>query len=220
MFGNELTTVQIIAIAILPTLFGIVVHEVAHGWMANRLGDNTAAMLGRLTLNPLKHIDPIGTILVPLILILTVGFAFGWAKPVPVNWNNLRKPRRDSALVAAAGPGANFLMAIGWAILGKLAGLLPEGAEQIAMPLIYMSMFGILINIVLMVFNLIPIPPTDGGRIATSLLPPRVGEVYARVEPFGIPILLVLLLTGLLWRFLTPFVAAVLGLIRQLVGFG
>ena len=214
----QLSTAQIIAIAILPTLFGIVLHEVAHGWMANRLGDPTAAQLGRLTLNPLKHIDPIGTILVPLILILTVGFAFGWAKPV--NWNNLRHPRRDSAWVAAAGPGANFLMAIGWAIIGRLATLLPASLDQIALPLLYMSMFGIMINTVLMVFNLIPLPPTDGGRIATSLLPPRAGATFARVEPFGIPILLVLLLTGLLWKFLNPFIAALLGLIRFLVGFG
>ncbi|MGD8407710.1 MAG: site-2 protease family protein [Thiohalophilus sp.] len=220
MFGNELSTAQIIAIAILPTLFGIVVHEVAHGWMANRLGDPTAAMLGRLTLNPLKHIDPIGTILVPLVLILTVGFAFGWAKPVPVNWSNLRHPRRDSAWVAAAGPGANFLMAIGWAIIGRLTTLLPGSLDQIAMPLLYMSMFGIFINTVLMVFNLIPLPPTDGGRIATSLLPPRAGAAFARVEPFGIPILLVLLLTGVLWKFLNPFIAVLLGLIRHLVGFG
>ncbi|MDZ7662641.1 site-2 protease family protein [Thiohalophilus sp.] len=218
MFANELTTTQIIAIAILPTLFGIVVHEVAHGWMANRLGDPTAAMLGRLTLNPLKHIDPVGTILVPLILILTVGFAFGWARPVPVNWDNLRHPRRDSAWVAAAGPGANFLMAIGWGIIGKLATLLPAGLESIALPLIYMGMFGMFINILLMVFNLIPLPPTDGGRIATSLLPPPLGNALSRVEPFGIPILLVLLLTGVLWRVITPFISAILGLIQRLLG--
>lgn len=220
MFGHELTTAQIIAIAILPTLFGIVVHEVAHGWMANRLGDPTAAMLGRLTLNPLKHIDPVGTVLVPLILILTVGFAFGWAKPVPINWENLRHPRRDSAWVAAAGPGANFLMAIGWGMIGKIASLLPAGQETIAMPLMYMGMFGMFINILLMVLNLIPLPPTDGGRIATSLLPPPLGQALSRVEPFGIPILLVLLLTGQLWRIMAPPIAATLGLIRQLIGFG
>lgn len=114
MFGAELSTIQIVAIAIIPTLFAIVVHEVAHGWVAFRLGDSTAYMMGRLTLNPLKHIDPIGTILVPLVLILTVGFAFGWAKPVPINFHNLHHPRRDTALVAAAGPFANLLMAIAW----------------------------------------------------------------------------------------------------------
>lgn len=218
MFANELTTAQFIAIAIVPTLFGIVVHEVAHGWMANRLGDSTAAMLGRLTLNPIKHIDPVGTILVPLILIFTVGFAFGWAKPVPIDWRNLRHPRRDSAWVAAAGPGANFLMAIGWGIIGKLATLLPAGLESIALPLLYMSMFGMFINILLMVFNLIPLPPTDGGRIATSLLPPPLGKALSRVEPFGIAILLVLLLTGVLWRVITPFISAILQLIQRLLG--
>lgn len=218
MFANELSTAQFIAIAIVPTLFGIVVHEVAHGWMANRLGDSTAAMLGRLTLNPIKHIDPVGTILVPLILIFTVGFAFGWAKPVPIDWRNLRHPRRDSAWVAAAGPGANLLMAIGWGMIGKLATLLPAGWENIALPLVYMSMFGMFINILLMVFNLIPLPPTDGGRIATSLLPPPLGKALSRVEPFGIPILLVLLLTGVLWRVITPFISAILQLIQRLFG--
>ncbi|TDY02539.1 site-2 protease family protein [Thiohalophilus thiocyanatoxydans] len=218
MFANELSTTQFIAIAIVPTLFGIVVHEVAHGWMANRLGDPTAAMLGRLTLNPIKHIDPVGTILVPLILIFTVGFAFGWAKPVPIDWRNLRHPRRDSAWVAAAGPGANFLMAIGWGMIGKLATLLPAGGENIALPLVYMSMFGMFINILLMVFNLIPLPPTDGGRIATSLLPPPLGRALSRVEPFGIAILLVLLLTGVLWRVITPFISAILQLIQRLLG--
>lgn len=220
MFGNELSTAQIIAIAVLPTLFGIVVHEVAHGWMANRLGDPTAAMMGRLTLNPIKHIDPVGTLLVPLVLILTAGFAFGWAKPVPVNWDNLRHPRRDSAWVAVAGPGANFFMAIGWGIIGKLASLLPASLENMALPLMYMGMFGMFINILLMVLNLIPLPPTDGGRIATSLLPPPLGNTLSRVEPFGIPILLVLLLTGVLWRLINPFIITLLNLIRQLVGFG
>ena len=121
MFGNELSSVQLIAIAIIPLVFAIVVHEVAHGWVALKLGDDTAYRMGRLTLNPLKHIDPIGTILVPIVLILTVGFAFGWAKPVPVNFNNLRNPRRDTALVAIAGPFANLLMAIAWLVVVKLA---------------------------------------------------------------------------------------------------
>jgi Zn-dependent protease len=218
MFGTELSLTQILLIAVLPTLFAIVVHEVAHGWMALQLGDRTAQMLGRLTLNPLKHIDPIGTILVPVLLIVTVGFAFGWAKPVPITWQNLHHPRRDMALVAAAGPGANLLMALGWALLAKLALLLPENIATLTQPLLYMSLFGILINIILMVFNLVPVPPTDGGRIMTSLLPPRLAYQYSRIEPFGIPILLVLLLTGVLWQVISPVIQLVMQFIQLVTG--
>ena len=217
MVGVELNTVQLIAIAIIPTLFAIVVHEVAHGWVAFRLGDSTAYMLGRLTLNPLKHIDPIGTILVPLVLILTVGFAFGWAKPVPINFRNLHNPRRDTALVAAAGPFANLLMAIAWGVIIKLASLLPDNVAMLALPLVYMGMFGIFINIILMVFNLIPIPPTDGGRIATSLLPPPLGYQLSRLEPFGLLIILLLLLSGVLWRLFNIINQAVMQLIQYLL---
>ncbi len=214
MFGTELSTIQLITIAIIPLLFAIVVHEVAHGWVARQLGDDTAYLMGRLTLNPLKHIDPVGTILVPLILILTVGFAFGWAKPVPVNFNNLRNRRRDTALVAAAGPFANLLMAIAWALIAKLASLLPDSIAMLTSPLILMSMFGITINAILMVFNLIPIPPTDGGRIATSLLPPRLGYQLSRVEPYGFFIILVLLLSGVIWKLLDIVIQIVMQLIQ------
>lgn len=214
MFGTELSTIQLITIAIIPLLFAIVVHEVAHGWVARQLGDDTAYLMGRLTLNPLKHIDPIGTILVPLILILTVGFAFGWAKPVPVNFNNLRNRRRDTALVAAAGPFANLLMAIAWALLAKLASLLPDSIAMLTSPLILMSMFGMIINAILMVFNLIPIPPTDGGRIATSLLPPRLGYQLSRVEPYGLFIIVALLLSGVIWKLLDIVIQTVMQLIQ------
>ena len=214
MFGTELSTIQLITIAIIPLLFAIVVHEVAHGWVARQLGDDTAYLMGRLTLNPLKHIDPIGTILVPLILILTVGFAFGWAKPVPVNFNNLRNRRRDTALVAAAGPFANLLMAIAWALIAKLASLLPDSIAMLTSPLILMSMFGMIINAILMVFNLIPIPPTDGGRIATSLLPPRLGYQLSRVEPYGFLIILALLLSGIIWKLLDIVIQIVMQLIQ------
>ena len=214
MFGTELSTIQLITIAIIPLLFAIVVHEVAHGWVARQLGDDTAYLMGRLTLNPLKHIDPIGTILVPLILILTVGFAFGWAKPVPVNFNNLRNRRRDTALVAVAGPFANLLMAIAWALIAKLASLLPDSIAMLTSPLILMSMFGMIINAILMVFNLIPIPPTDGGRIATSLLPPRLGYQLSRVEPYGFFIILALLLSGVIWKLLDIVVQTVMQLIQ------
>ena len=214
MFGTELSTIQLITIAIIPLLLAIVVHEVAHGWVARQLGDDTAYLMGRLTLNPLKHIDLVGTILVPLILILTVGFAFGWAKPVPVNFNNLRNRRRDTALVAVAGPFANLLMAIAWALIAKLASLLPDSIAMLTSPLILMSMFGMVINAILMVFNLIPIPPTDGGRIATSLLPPRLGYQLSRVEPYGFFIILALLLSGIIWKLLDIVVQTVMQLIQ------
>lgn len=215
MFGNELSTIQIIAIAIIPLIFAVVVHEVAHGWAALQLGDDTAYRMGRLTLNPLKHIDPVGTILVPIVLIFTVGFAFGWAKPVPVNFNNLRNPRRDTALVAVAGPFSNLLMAIAWLVVAKFAGLLPNIFEMFTTPLVYMSIFGVLINSILMVFNLLPIPPTDGGRIATSLLPPRLGYRLSRVEPYGLIIIVVLMLTGIIWRLLDIVTQTVM----QVIGF-
>jgi len=216
---HEHSALQLLTIAILPTLFAIVVHEVSHGWVAMRLGDMTAYAAGRLTLNPLKHIDPVGTILVPTILILTVGFAFGWAKPVPINWRNLHHPKRDIALVAAAGPAANLLMAIGWALLVKIATLLPPDF-YLSMPLIYMGSFGILINAVLMVFNLVPIPPTDGGRILTSLLPPRMAFRFSKIEPYGMFILVGLILTGILWDLIGPVISGVMALIRTLTGLG
>lgn len=213
-----LTTYQVLAIAVIPTLFAIVVHEVAHGWVAYRLGDNTAFMLGRLSLNPLKHIDPIGTILVPAFMIFTVGFAFGWAKPVPINWRNLHHPKRDIALVAAAGPFSNLLMAIGWGLLAKIASLLPVSLALVSEPLAYMGIFGILINTVLMVFNLVPIPPTDGGRVATSLLPPHLARVVSRLEPYGMFILVGLMVTGILWRAIGPVINSITILIQTLTG--
>lgn len=218
MFGSELSTVQIIAIAILPTLFAIVVHEVAHGWVAKRHGDNTAYMLGRLTLNPLKHIDPVGTILVPLLMIAFLGFAFGWAKPVPIDWRNLRNPKRDMVLVAAAGPVSNLLMAIGWGLVVKLASFLPGSLNMIALPLIYMGMFGIFINVILMVFNLIPIPPLDGGRVAVGLLPPAAARGLSRLEPYGLLIIVALLATGLLWQFIAPVIQIVMSFVNAITG--
>lgn len=214
----ELSNYQVFAIAVLPTLFGIVVHEVAHGWVAYRLGDNTAFMLGRLTLNPLKHIDPIGTILVPAVLIFTVGFAFGWAKPVPINYRNLHHPKRDMALVAVAGPGSNLLMAFGWGLVAKLASLLPVSLAVVSQPLVYMGVFGILINSLLMVLNLVPIPPTDGGRVATSLLPTRWAILLDKVEPYGMYILFGLMLSGILWWLIGPVISVVVTLIQTLTG--
>ncbi len=215
---SHLSTLQLLAIAIVPTLFAIVLHEVAHGWIAYRLGDKTAYMMGRLTLNPLKHIDPIGTIIVPAVLIFTVGFAFGWAKPVPIDWRNLRRPKRDMALVAVAGPGANLIMAFIWGLIAKIATLMPADLSFVSEPLFYSGLFGILINTVLMIFNLLPIPPTDGGRIATSLLPPPMSIALSKVEPYGMFIILGLLITGILWQIIGPAVDAVTFVIQILTG--
>ena len=215
---SNLSTVQLVAVAILPMLFAIIVHEVAHGWMAKRLGDSTAAMLGRLTLNPIKHIDPIGTILVPVMMIATLGIAFGWAKPVPIDYRNLRNPKRDMVLVAAAGPAANLLMAIGWAILARIAELLPASMSFVSVPLVYMGTIGILINTLLMVFNLIPLPPLDGGRVAVGLLPTRWSLMLSRVEPFGIMIVLVLFMTGMLEKIVWPTIRLISAVISKLVG--
>lgn len=200
----ELSLVQKIAIWVVPVVLAITVHEVAHGWIARKLGDNTAFMLGRLTLNPLKHIDPMGTILIPgMLLLLQAGFLFGYAKPVPINWKNLGHPKRDMALVAAAGPGANLLMAIAWALFIRLGLSLGESG----MALIYMGVAGITINIILMVLNLLPLPPLDGGRVMTGLLPGPWAYKFSRIEPYGFFILIGLLVTGVLGMVLWPVIS-------------
>jgi Zn-dependent protease len=215
---EELTTVQRIAVWALPILFAITVHEVAHGWVARRLGDPTAYMMGRLTLNPIRHIDPIGTVLVPLALTLMGGFIFGWAKPVPVTWENLRNPKRDMVLVAAAGPLANLAMALLWALAMKVGVLLGDEARWVALPLIYMGFAGITINLVLMVLNLLPLPPLDGGRVVAGLLPDRLAWRYGRLEPYGLMILLALLMMGWLGHLLWPPVGLLQGLLFNLLG--
>lgn len=194
---DELSLVQKIIVWILPVIFAITGHEAAHGWMAKKCGDNTAEMLGRLTLNPLKHIDPLGTVILPGILLLTgTGFLFGWAKPVPVNGRYFKRPLRDMAFVAAAGPGANLVMAIIWALVARLG--VTIGVESVSMPLIYMGIAGISINISLLLINLLPIPPLDGSRILTAFLPYNLAVQYNQLERYGFIILLVLLYTNVL----------------------
>ena len=202
----EFTLIQKIIIYAVPIIFAITVHEAAHGWMASKLGDQTARLMGRLTLNPIKHIDPVGTILVPILMLMFTPFLLGWAKPVPVDWRNLRRPRQDMAWVALAGPAANLVMLVLWALLAKVITSTEFGNQGYAVPLMTMAMAGVLINIVLMVLNLIPIPPLDGSRIVSSLLPPRASILYNRLEPYGLIIVLVLLVTGVLGRYFQPVV--------------
>ncbi|CAM3637767.1 site-2 protease family protein [Polynucleobacter arcticus] len=188
-------SIQAIAINAIPLIFAITIHEAAHGFAARKLGDNTAYMLGRVSLNPLKHIDPVGTILIPAMLILTGSpFLVGYAKPVPVNFGRLRHPRIDSIWVALAGPGSNFIQALIWAIL--LIGLMGFGIEERF--LIAMSQAGITWNLGLLVFNLFPLPPLDGGRILAGLLPARQSIALGKLEPWGFFIVLALVFTGII----------------------
>lgn len=210
--------VQRVAVWALPVLFAITVHEVAHGWMARRLGDPTAMMLGRLTLNPIKHIDPVGTVIVPLLLLMLGGFIFGWAKPVPVTWQNLKHPKRDMALVAVAGPLSNLLMAIFWAIVMKIGLSVGDSVAWMALPMIYMGGAGIFINTILMVLNMLPLPPLDGGRVAMGLLPGPQSYQLGRLEPYGFFILLGLLATGLLGKIMGPVVFGVQDMLYKLIG--
>jgi Zn-dependent protease len=200
----------------IPVLFAITVHEVAHGWVANKLGDSTAKMLGRLTLNPLKHVDPIGTVAVPAVLLLIGSpFLFGWAKPVPVNFRNLKNYRKDMVLVAAAGPIANLLMAILWILLLIVfAHLIPD--ENVARGFITMSQNGVMINLVLLVFNLLPIPPLDGGRVLSGLVPPSFSRVLDQVEPYGMIIVVALLYFGVLNTIIMPLVATLAALLGHI----
>ncbi len=192
---NDLTLIQRIVVWVLPVIFAITVHEVAHGWVAKKYGDNTASRLGRLTLNPIKHIDILGTIIIPgLLLVTSAGFIFGWAKPVPVDPRYFKNPRRDMAIVAIAGPLSNLLMACGWALLVKIGVTL--SMQGISLPLILMGMAGIQINLVLALINLIPTPPLDGSRIVTGFLPNRLAWQYNKLEPYGFFILVALLWSG------------------------
>lgn len=207
--------IQSLAIYALPVIFAITLHEAAHGYVARHFGDPTAWKLGRISLNPLRHVDLWGTIIIPALLLLShAGFLFGWAKPVPVDFSRLRRPKQDMLWVAAAGPGANLAMAFGWALLLKLAILMAPNTYSL--PLAEMARAGIEVNAVLMLLNLLPIPPLDGGRIAVSLLPPRAAWRFARVERYGFVILLALLFLGGLNYILTPLLRTFLSLIKNL----
>ncbi len=209
--------IQTIAIYALPVLFAITLHEAAHGYVARHFGDMTAFAQRRISLNPLRHLDLVGTILVPLVILLVSGgrFLFGWAKPVPVNYSALRKPKQHMALVAAAGLFANFAMALGWALLLKAGMLLPEGGYS--EPFVRMSEAGVRVNLIFMFLNLLPILPLDGGRILASLLPNRVSWQYSRLEPWGIPLLLVLVVTNMLDAVLGPLLSVSESLIHAFV---
>ena len=203
-----------------PVVFAITLHEAAHGYVARSFGDRTAELQGRITLNPLKHVDLVGTILVPGVLILAAkfggpAFVFGWAKPVPVNFGNLRNPRRDMLWVAAAGPGSNLAMAVLWALALKL--LVASGAGGSASALL-MAKVGISVNLVLMALNLLPVPPLDGGRIAVSLLPLPAARAWARIEPYGLFIIIGLLAFGVLDDLMEPLLRLAEWLLHTLLG--
>lgn len=217
----ELHLVQIIAIYALPVIFAITLHEAAHGYVARHFGDMTAYLEGRVSLNPLRHIDPVGTVALPLILLALTklfggGIIFGWAKPVPVNFANLRHPKRDMLWVAAAGPLSNLAMALIWALVLKLGLSMP--GSYFALPLALMGAAGVFFNIIIMVLNLVPLPPLDGGRILVSLLPHRLAWRVARIEPYGFLILIVLLFSGVLGAMLWPAIGVLMAAVAGLLG--
>lgn len=214
----ELNVIQKIAVFALPVLFAITLHEAAHGYVARHFGDLTAYAAGRISLNPLRHIDLVGTILVPLVSLLLADILFGWAKPVPVNFANLRNPKKDMLWVAAAGPFTNLLMALGWALALKFGAGLAPGSFG-AVWLVLSAACGVFVNVILMVLNLLPLPPLDGGRIAVSLLPHRLAWKFAQIERYGFMILIALLFTGVLGIILWPLINLSISGIGALFGF-
>lgn len=210
----EFTLIQQICIWVLPILLAITLHEVAHGYVAYCCGDNTAKMFGRLSFNPIRHIDPIGTIALPLLIgVLTnFSFLFGYAKPVPVNWNQLKNPKRDMILVAFAGPLSNIIMAFIWAGIFKCASLLHPESSTPALFLLMTARAGMIVNLILAFLNLIPIPPLDGSKIMLSFLPPRQALFFLTIEPYGFIVLTILAFTGILGYILAPLINGTLSL--------
>ena len=210
--------VQSVSLGAIPVLFAITLHEAAHGYVARHFGDMTAHQAGRITLNPLHHIDPFGTVILPLLMYFATSgsFVFGWAKPVPVNFAALRRPKQDMLWVALAGPATNLGMAFGWALLYKLGWMFPE--NYFAGPLLGMSQIGIQVNVILMVLNLLPLPPLDGGRVAVSLLPHRQAIQLAKIEPYGMFILIFLAITPVLSMILMPLIELVIKFLSLLFG--
>lgn len=202
-----------IAIAAIPVLFAITLHEAAHGFVARHFGDMTAYREGRISLNPIDHIDPVGTILLPILTLWLGGVLFGWAKPVPVNFGALRNPKKDMLWVALAGPATNLFMALGWGLVARLAISFSDG--YFAEPLLEMAQIGIKINVVLIALNMLPLPPLDGGRVAVSLLPRQQAIWLAKMEPYGMLILIVAVMTPLLGWILMPPIAG----LEWLIGF-
>jgi len=204
---------QTLLIWVIPVLLAITLHEAAHGWTASKFGDHTARMMGRVTLNPVKHIDPVGTIIVPLaLLIMSTGFIFGWAKPVPINFNALRSPKSGMIWVALAGPGANLIMAIGWLFVAILS------FNNNIPIMLKMAGAGIFINILLAVFNLLPIPPLDGSRVISALLPNPLAYKYNQLERFGFVILIGLMFAGGFSYIVWPIVGLALNSLSVLSG--
>jgi Zn-dependent protease len=208
--------IQKITVYAIPLIFAITLHEAAHAYAARHFGDATAYMLGRMTLNPLKHIDPVWTILVPILTMLFSPLIFGAAKPVPVNFGALRNPKRDMIWVAAAGPAANLAMMVAWALIGKIAISLPASGPIVFLAL--MAEAGIFVNALLMAFNLFPLLPLDGGRILVGLLPNRMAYAFSRTEPYGMFILIGLILTGVLGKFMWPLVDISMKSIYAIIG--
>lgn len=213
---------QTLSVAAIPLLLAITLHEAAHGWMALRCGDQTALLLGRISANPVKHIDKTGTLIIPILTLLFTGFIFGWAKPVPINTQNFRYLKRDIILVALAGPFSNLAMVFFWGAIGKILLLLAPFhtllAQKTAFFFTLMAQYGILINTIFLCLNLLPLPPLDGSRVVSALLPAHAQTLYARIEPFGTWILLGLVVLGVLGQILTPFIQWIMLKITLLYG--
>jgi Zn-dependent protease len=212
-----LTTMQQIAIWVIPIIFAITVHESAHAYTAYYFGDNTAKLQGRLSLNPIKHIDWIGTVIIPALMIVFTGFAFGWAKPVPIDYRNLKKPKTDMMWIAFAGPFSNLMMGVIWAIILRLA-LVSHIEHTAILFVIFTAVAGIMINTILLVLNLLPLPPLDGSRILSGLLPTRLSVAYDKLEAYGFFIIIALMVMGLLGIILNPFINLVLSFMAEVSG--